>query len=104
MWRIVWFFYGKGLRIKRVFNYWRKIRKYQLFELRGGKWDDFDHQHICLALRLLNTKDFEQVCVHHKFLHKQKDAESSCYCDFCPYMKTIEFNTTKKGRKKIEIL
>jgi len=78
-----------------------KYLKYKNTSIQPTIWDDESHQHICLAVNLLEPKDFEQVCPKGG----KCEVEGSCFCDYCRYMKILEFNINKEtGRKEIELL
>lgn len=50
-------------------------------------WGRYDHDHICLAARLLSPKEFSMVCPAAGGC----DAETDDVCDSCPYLRTISF-------------
>lgn len=74
--------------------------KHPLIRVESWNWGQYDHNHICLAARLLTTKDFLAVCPCHGSVGM---IEVDDECDGCPYMAIIDFNTSKDGSKNISL-
>ena len=92
-------------RIGRIFHKCKvilyKYFKYKNSAIEPTIWNKEAHQHICLAVNLLEPKDFEEVCPKRGKCEVERD----CYCDYCRYMKILEFNINEEtGRKEIELL
>lgn len=48
-------------------------------------WGEGSHEHICLALRLLNADVFKLICP------EREEAEWSDSCDKCPFMAKLDY-------------
>ena len=68
---------------------WMKYRlKYPIGRIHSHDWSLMDHGHICIAARLLEPKDFEQVCP----CNGKCEIELDDICDQCPYMTIVDFD------------
>lgn len=95
------FFWRIGRICRKCWITTYKYLKYKNQSIQPTVWDKESHQHICLAVNLLEPKDFEQVCPKGG----RCEVEYDCYCDYCRYMKTLTFDKNEKtGRKEIELL
>lgn len=82
---------------KLMSPYWRLKQSYRWFKEnicqprsfpRPLGFNNFAHRHICLALRLINHKDFRIICplVKQKGLkYTKENAEYDDVCDSCIY-------------------
>lgn len=85
--------------IKSAFK-WMKYRlKHPVTIALSSGWDTDDHQHICLAARLLECDDFEQVCP----CNGKCEIELDDRCDCCPYLSIINFNKDSFCNKWISL-
>ena len=74
--------------------------KFPVRRMHAWRWDENDHEHICIAARILETKDFKMVCP----CGGKCEIESDDICDDCQYLRIINFRTDKKGRNHIELI
>ena len=63
-------------------------------------WNDGDHDHVCIARRLLDEESFVAVCPRHG----KCDIASDDACDVCGYMRILEFNVNDDGKKYIDLI
>lgn len=84
-------------KIKLAFKAALQRLKHPVTRLHSGDWSPEDHSHICIAARLLDTDDFETVCP----FKGQGDIEHEYRCDYCPYMRILEFDISDLTGRKI---
>lgn len=77
-----------------------KALKYKLTRIHSYSWKAGDHQHICIASRLLEIDDFKAVCPVNKIKFPVWGDDR---CETCKYMCIIDFATDASGRKGIII-
>ena len=73
------------------------IWKYKIYlsPCQSYSWKPGDHKHVCYAVRILDRKDFEQICPIHNGVYP----EHSMRCEDCPYFGEVDF-VTDNGKKK----
>lgn len=89
----------KFWHFKAAFRQFRNRLKHPVTTALSSTWDTHDHQHICLAARLLEHDDFEQVCP----CNGKCEIELDDRCDLCPYMTILDFNRDVVYNKWISI-
>ena len=77
-----------------------KVMRYHLTRLHSYSWKAGDHQHICIASRLLEADDFKEVCPVNKI---KTPVWGDDRCETCDYLCIVDFATDTNGRKGIII-
>lgn len=86
--------------VKNALKAFAHTVRYRIGRCCAYDWSKEDHQHICIPLRVLETKDFVKVCPCHG-IYKTMEAQEKC--DHCPYEVVIDFNKKAAGQKFITI-
>lgn len=97
---LVWFIAILLSLLSAIFKVNKPKSKYNRERIESFDWCEHDHCHFCIAVQLLNDKDFEAVCPHKgnvEFIGVDNA------CDFCKYNATVDFNTDSKGNKYIDL-
>lgn len=79
--------------------FWFRFR-HPLLRVEAHSWDTMDHYHICYAARILNGRDFGQICpIKHS---RDTIIELNDQCDFCPYFGIVTFHKNAEGKKYVD--
>ena len=62
-------------------------------------WTAYDHEHICIAARILDEESFTQVCP----CGGNCDIDMDEACDTCKYLKILSYCQTRSGKKYVSL-
>lgn len=87
--------------LRRAAHIAADFMRHPYHRIHSSNWGVYDHEHICVASRLLEYDDFREVCPIIR--DNETDCEYSDICDTCKYLRILKFNTNWRGDKQIEI-